>query len=272
MRWFKTLGLLVAGLLLAAVVIGSAGARRDPVVVRYTVALHDMPRGTPPLRIVQISDVHYHWLDMGTPRLDRIVREVNALRADAIVLTGDYSGGKAFGAYDGALSQALGSLRHLRGQLGVVAVRGNHDGPRRTPPAFRAAGMLLLVNRWIDLGPVVLAGVDDVTGNADPDAAVRGAPQGKPLVMLGHEPNIALRAPPRVDLFIAGHTHGGQIKLPWLGALTTGSPFLDAHLRGAFVVAGRPLIVSSGIGTSIVPLRIGVPPEVVVITLVPAAR
>ncbi len=271
MRWFSTLALLVAGVLLALIVVGYAAATRDPQVVRYTVALAAMPPGAPPLRVVQLSDVHYHWLDMDSARLDRIVAQVNALKPDVIVLTGDYSGGKAFGAYEGALSKALGSLKHLRARLGVVAVRGNHDGPRRTPPAFRAAGMVLLVNRWVDLGPLLIAGLDDSTGHADTGAAVAGVPDAKPLVLLGHEPDLALWSPPRVDLFLAGHTHGGQIRLPWLGSPTTGSRFLDAHLRGRFTVAGRPLIVSSGLGTSIVPLRYGVPPEVVEITLRPAS-
>ena len=95
-------------------------------------------------------------------------------------------------------------------------------------------------------------------------------PQGKPLIMLAHEPDLVQWAPSRVDLFIAGHTHGGQIKLPLLGAPTTGMTFLDKHLRSAFIVDGKRLIVSSGIGTSLIPLRIGVPPEVVEITLGPA--
>ena len=127
----------------------------------------------------------------------------------------------------------------------------------------------MLTNRWIDFGPLVVAGLDDVKGFPNPYGAVAGVPEGKPLVLLGHEPDLALWSPPRVDLFVAGHTHGGQIKLPLFGVPTTGSRFIDAHLRGIFNVAGRPLIVSSGLGTSIVPLRYGVPPEVVEITLIP---
>ena len=264
-------GALTASALIGLTAYGYAEARRDPVVVRYDVTVAGLAPDAPPLRIVQLTDIHYHWIDMDGARLTRIVGQVNALDPDVIVLTGDYSGGKTWGAYDGALSKALPALQGLHARLGVVAVRGNHDGPRRTPRAFRAARMLLLVNRWVDLGPVVIAGVDDETGTPSPWGAAFGAPPGKPLIMAAHEPDLALWAPPRVDLFLAGHTHGGQIVLPLIGTRSTGSRFLDTHLRGLFRIGGIPLIVSSGVGTSIVPIRIGVPPEIVVVTLRPRA-
>ena len=246
-------------------------ARRDPVVGPYTVALADWPAGTPPLRIVQLSDIHFGWPDMPEARIHRIVVQVNALNPDLIVLSGDYQGGKLWDADIGTMDVAVRPLRGLRARLGVIAVRGNHDGPYWTQKVFAKTPILLLQNRWIDLGPVVVAGLDDITGQPDPKHAaastIQGAPAGKPLILLAHEPNFFQWLPKRVDLMLAGHTHGGQIRLPLVGGRSTGSPYLDKHLRGRFDEHGQTMIVSSGLGTSIVPLRIGVPPEIALISL-----
>ena len=264
--------MLVLGLLLLLVFVGYYSATRDPVVVRYQVAFANWPAATRPLRVVQMSDIHVSWPDMPTTRLDRIVARVNALEPDLIVLTGDYHGGKIWDREIGDLDVTTRPLRNLHARLGVIAVRGNHDGPYWTPIVFGRLPITLLKNRWIDVGPIIVAGVDDLMGEFDPARAVAGAPSGKPLIMLAHEPDFFNYMSPRVDLLIAGHTHGGQIRFPLVGAVPTGSPFLDAHLRGVFRKDRRRMIVSSGIGTSIIPLRIGVPPEVVEITLGPVTR
>ena len=273
--WLGGLTLLIVGLGLALVVIGYAQAVSDPRVVQYRVALADWPAGTPPLRIVQMSDIHVAWPDMPVTRLARIVGQANALRPDLIVLTGDYSGGKVWDRRIGNLDTAIAPLRALRARYGVFAARGNHDGPYWTPIVFARTPIVLLQNRWVAAGPITLAGMDDITGPGEPSARTRatvaGAPADRPLVLIAHEPDFFRWVPPSVDLAIAGHTHGGQIKLPWFGAPTTGRAYLDAHLRGLFVEPGKAMVVSSGIGTSVVPLRIGVPPEIVVITLGPRA-
>ena len=274
-HWLGGLTLLIVGLGLALVVIGYAQAVSDPRVVHYRVGVADWPAGTPSLRIVQMSDVHVAWPDMPVERLARIVRQANALRPDLIVLTGDYSGGKVWDRRIGNLDTAIAPLRRLRARYGVFAARGNHDGPYWTPIVFARTPIVLLQNRWVAAGPITLAGIDDITGPGEPSgrtrATVAGAPADRPLVLIAHEPDFFQWVPPSVDLVIAGHTHGGQIKLPWFGAPTTGRAYLDAHLRGLFVEPGKAMVVSSGIGTSIVPLRIGVPPEIVVITLGPRA-
>ena len=270
MRALGTLLLLVAGLALAIVVIGYAEATRTPVVVRYTVALPDWPAGQPPLRIVQLSDIHFAWPDMPKTRIARIVAQVNAMHPDLVVLTGDYQGGKLWDRDIGSMDVAVRPLKQLRALYGVYAVRGNHDGPYWTPVVFARTPIRLLIDRWADAGPVIVAGVDDLTGPGNPataaSRAVAGAPPGKPLILLGHEPDFFQWLPRRVDLFIAGHTHGGQIMLPLLGWHSMGD-YYNRHRRGLFAEHGQRMIVSSGLGTSLVPLRIGVPPEIVEITL-----
>lgn len=274
MRWLAAITLLVAGLVLAFVVIGYAQAAGKPRLVRYSVALADWPAATPPLRIVQMSDTHVGWPDMPVERLARIVAQVNALRPDIVVLTGDYHGGKIWDTGVDTYDTAVAPLARLRARYGVYAVRGNHDGPYWTPIVFARTPIVLLQNRWVAAGPITLAGLDDLTGPGHPAGRTRAvadsAPAGRPIIVIAHEPQFFQWVPQSVGLLIAGHSHGGQIKLPWLGAPTTGQAYLDAHLRGLFVEPGKRMIVSSGIGTSVVPLRIGVPPEIVEITLGPA--
>ena len=273
-RWLGISALLFAGLALAVLVIGYAQAISDPRVVRYRVALADWPAGTPPLRIVQISDIHVAWPDMPVARLARIVAQVNALRPDIVVLTGDYQGGKIWELGAGNLHAAIAPLARLRARYGAYAVRGNHDGPYWTPIAFARTPVVLLHNRWVAVGPITLAGMDDITGRGEPSArtraAVAGAPVSRPIVLLAHEPDFFRWVPRGVDLVIAGHTHGGQIEVPWFGTHPYLNSYLEAHRRGLFAEGGKQMIVSSGIGTSVVPLRIGVPPEIVEITLGPA--
>lgn len=268
MRRLATLLVLVGGVGLAFTVAGVAEALRTPVVVEYRVTLARWPAGQPPLRIVQLTDVHVSWPDMPPARLARIVAQANALRPDMTVLTGDYDGGKLIDRGGWPLSQKLKPLAGLRAPLGVHIVLGNHDQRYWSNWAFAKVGMRVLGNGVVDTGPVAVAGLHDMLHLGDPVAGAARiaarAPIDKPLLLLAHEPDHFQWLPRQVDLLIAGHTHGGQ--LGWLGARVL-SPFLRAHRRGQFAEGGKQMIVSSGIGTTFVPLRLGVPPEIVVITV-----
>jgi uncharacterized protein len=284
-RWFpliemrtgllRRLALLLALGLIAFVVIGYVGARQSPRVVNYTVELENWPAGQPPLRIVQLSDIHGSWLDMPPSRIATIVDQANALRPDLIVLTGDYCCGKKHDGPSLRMPQIAAPLAGLHAPMGVFAVLGNHDSRRHVGPAFASAGIDLLINRWVDIGPVVLAGINDWSHFPNWRVGIRDLsatlPTGKPVVLLAHEPDYFQNMPVNIDLLIVGHTHGGQIMLPLIGTHSLGS-YLDAHLRGKFVEHGQTMIVSSGLGTSVLPLRIGVRPEIVVITVQASGR
>lgn len=264
-----TLGAIVI-VVVALVAWGYAEATREPVVVRHRFTVADWPSGTPPMRIVQLSDIHYGWPDMPASRIARIVDQVYALKPDLILLSGDYMGGKVWDRDVGNMDDAIRPLRRLQARYGVIAVRGNHDGPYWTPIVFARTHIRLLQGRWERVGPIVVAGLDDLMTAVDPahaaELAIKGAPAGVPLIVVAHEPDFFQWMPKRVALFVAGHTHGGQIVLPLLGHRAI-SPYLDAHRRGVFNERGHAMLVSSGLGTSIVPLRIGVPPEIVEFTL-----
>ena len=131
----------------------------------------------PPLRIVQLADLHYGPPDMSLARLARIVDQANALHPDLIALTGDYHGGKWIDLDSGNLDDAVRPLARLRSRLGTFAVRGNHDEPYWTPRVLPRYHMTYLENAHADAGPITVAGIDDLsTGHADIAAALAGHP------------------------------------------------------------------------------------------------
>ena len=251
---------------------GLAEAVQDVRVVRYRVAI---PGLAAPLRLVQLSDSHANWINMPPVRLRRIVAAINARHPDLVVLTGDYTSGFIFTWPHLWLSAALAPFSLIRAPLGVVAVPGNHDEPRWTRIFMALGPVKLLAGTTVDVGPVVLAGAESMATPPDPlgnlARAIARVPPGKPVIALAHEPYAFATLPARAALLIAGHTHGGQIRLPLLGTRRTDAYF-DSHLRGIYREHGQVMIVSSGAGTSILPLRIGMPPEIVEIELVPVSR
>lgn len=265
---------------LSALAVGFLGwlalatAVSDPVVVRYRVAIAGLEQ---PLRLVQLSDIHASPIDMPLVRVRRIVAAANSLDADLIVLTGDYFGGKIVDLPGVYLHQLVRELDELDARLGVVAVQGNHDDTYRTVRTFDASTIKLLRGEFVDLGPLIVAGADSIAHHFSPAIGLRraidAAPADKPLISISHEPETAQHILSRSQLHLSGHTHGGQIIVPGLRAFGVGpladNPFLLAHTRGLYRLGERWLLVSSGLGTSLVPLRLGVPPEIVVVELVP---
>jgi predicted MPP superfamily phosphohydrolase len=267
MRRRALLLLLLVGLALIA--IGYHGATRDPLVTRYRLALPGLDR---PLRLVHLSDIHGSPWDMPEARIARIVAQANALRPDLIVLTGDFHASKLINP-PMRLEASLRPLTALKAPLGVWSVPGNHDEPVWTRLVMQRLGLRLLAGERVDVGPLQIVGADDLILGWNSIIGFRraalGAVPGKPLIGLVHEPVLWRHLPANVDLLLAGHTHGGQIV--GLGDLRMGS-FYRQHRRGLFRNrAGQAMIVSAGIGTTWVPLRIGVPPEIVLVDLVPQA-
>lgn len=150
---------------------------------------------------------------------------------------------------------------------------GNHDHARSgegARAALRAAGVTVLANEAVRAGPLAVGGLDGpTTARDDLPATLRAmtAVGGTP-VLLTHSPDPFPHVPAWVGLTVAGHTHGGQIRLPLLGAPFTGSRHGSRYVRGRVTEAGRTLIVSAGLGTSMLPLRLGAVPDVWAIDLV----
>ncbi|WP_426165347.1 metallophosphoesterase [Sandarakinorhabdus sp. DWP1-3-1] len=252
---------------LALALFGVWQAQQSPVVARYTVPIIGLGA---PLRIVQLSDSHAGF-DMPAARLRRVVAQINARRPDIVVLTGDYISG--YGWTDAETRGALAPFAGLRARFGAFAILGNHDGVEQTRRGFAGTGITFLRDAGVDAGPIHLIGSDDISGPLNPvektRRLIRAAPGDRPVVVLAHESDFFQWLVPPAQLLIAGHSHGGQILLPFLpqpGSET----YQGRHLRGLYREPGQSMIVSSGLGTSILPMRIGVPPEIVEIMLVPA--
>jgi predicted MPP superfamily phosphohydrolase len=268
--WHRLALLVVLAALAGAIFagLGFRNALRPPMVVRVALPLPGLPAGQR-VRVLLLSDIHGGNPDMPPERLAGIVRQANELRPDLIVLAGDYHGGKVLDWPGMRLETAVGPLAGLRAPLGVYAVLGNHDTLRWTPWAFRRqGGPITLVNAHVDVGPLVVAGLESAERQPDIAATMAGIPAGRPVLLLMHEPEqLVRRQPGRPVLALAGHTHGGQILLPWIGApgeLVKGRLLCP---RGLCELGGTPVYVTSGVGTSWLPMRIGVPPEMVLITL-----
>lgn len=271
--------ILLIGLLLGLALAGYGywGALRDPTVRTVTIAMEDWPKGQPPLRVALLSDLHVAGPDMPPERLARIVTQVNALKPDLVLIAGDLVSDKRVSTHRYSEAEAVAPLGGLRARHGVVAVLGNHDHWRNTAGmrrALEANRVTVLGNSVIARAGVILAGADDdFTGRADPEALVRAvAPFKGPVVTLSHSPDIVPELPARFGLILAGHTHCGQIALPLIGRPATMSRYGDRFACGLIREGARTIVVAAGLGTSVLPIRIGAPPDLWLLELTaPAA-
>jgi uncharacterized protein len=230
---------------------------------RQTIAL---PVDTP-LRIVHLSDLHTR----GLGRRERaMIALVEAQRPDLIVITGDtVAGGPRNSVGPDERAAVRRVLAALHAPLGVFAVLGNWEhwrGVRDAGALFEGTGVRLLVDDAAPLRPGLwIVGLEDAcVGAPDVDAAFRQVPRDAVAIALLHSPgpfpDVAARAP----LALAGHSHGGQVRLPFLPALWL-PPGTDGYVEGWYTSGASRLYVSRGLGTSILPLRFFCRPEVAVI-------
>jgi uncharacterized protein len=249
------------GAAIAIVVLGLLHVARGPLVRRVSVRLQKLPVDR--YTIVQLTDVHIGSI-IGRDFAEQMVRRVNALKPDLIVITGDL--------VDGRLSELrphIEPLRHLRARDGVYCVTGNHEyywDAEAWLVHIRSLGLHVLRNEQVTIqNTIVLAGADDSSAAEDVPRAVAGRDPKLPLVLLAHHPRTITRAiAAGVDLQLSGHTHGGQL-LPW-GYLAR---LFDPKISGLARFGSTWLYVSQGTGFWGPPLRVGTSCEISAITLVP---
>lgn len=245
------------------------------VVNEQELKLPSWPAELSGLRVAFLSDLHVgspHW---GLARLHDLTLKVNAEQPDLILLGGDYLINDIWFGNHVDAEQIGAELAQLRAPLGVYAVLGNHDwwnnGPK-VRAAFEAHGVTVLddeVRRIHYNGKsFCLLGVRDETerrrsGQKELELAL----PAMPLLVLMHEPDLFPDLDQRATLTLAGHTHGGQVDLPLLGRLVVPSSFGARYAAGHIVENGRHLFVTTGVGTSIIPVRFRVPPEIALLTL-----
>lgn len=262
-------------------------------VTRYAVAPQNWPKGLK-LSIGVLADIHAGEPLMPVERIAAIAARTNALRPDLIVLLGDFAASHRFQGKrvpPEAWSEALGLLR---APLGVHAVLGNHDwwddfraqslgrGPTVGHRVLERVGIPVYENDAVRLskdghafwlaglgdqiafidrakqGAARFRGVDDLRGT------LRKATDDAPLILLAHEPDIFPAVPDRVALTLSGHTHGGQVRVLGYSPMVP-SRYGNRYAYGHVVEGNRHLVVSGGLGCSMLPVRFGVPPEIVMI-------
>ena len=233
------------------------------------------PAGRAPLRVAVLGDLHIGAPHMDLDALDEVVARVNAEQPDIVVLLGDYV---IHGVLLGSFVQPepiARSLAALRARHGVFAVLGNHDwwydGPR-IRLALESAGIIVLESeaaaRDLPDGRIWIAGLaDDTTRLPNPRRTLAAVPTDEPVIVLAHDPAVFFDVPARAVATLAGHMHGGQVYLPLLGALITPGRAPARFAYGHIREDGKDLYVTAGLGTSILPVRFNMPPEIVILTI-----
>jgi predicted MPP superfamily phosphohydrolase len=253
------------------------------VVTRYALNPPGWPAGRK-LSIAVIADLHAGGPDMTLAHIRHVIETANALQPELVVLLGDYKARYRFKTEPVADPIWADQLARLKAPLGIWAILGNHDwwydlaGVRG---ALAQVGIPVLENDAVLLGPAGqkfwLAGLGDQLahwigrgkfhGVDDLPGTLARVTTDDPVLLLVHEPDIFTEVPQRVALTLAGHTHGGQIRLPIVWPHFVPSKYGARFAYGHIIEDGRHMIVSGGLGTSIVPARFGVPPEIVHVTL-----
>lgn len=276
---------------------------RHVLTTHYRFTPPGWPKGLR-LRLVALTDLHACEPWIGASEIAAIVQHTNALEPDAILLLGDFVAGRTIAHFGEALSRKhiATLLSVLKAPLGVHAVLGNHDwweepdvqralrGPTEIRGRLEDVGIAVYENDAVRLAkdgkPFWLAGIGDqwaffgaargaqrrhlprfgYNGIDDLPGTLAKVTDDAPIVLMVHEPDIFTQVPARVAVTLAGHTHGGQVRL-FGYAPKVPSEFGNRFVYGHIVENDRHMIVSSGLGCSGVPVRFGAPPEIIVLEL-----
>jgi predicted MPP superfamily phosphohydrolase len=259
----KALAVCAAGAATGAAVYGYAYERRRLEVTRVSLPVSGLPRGLDGLRVGFLTDIH-HGLFVPQEEVARAAAMLAAERPDLIVLGGDYVNWQDR-AYVDSCAETLGTLEAPHG---VFAVLGNHDDERTTHAAFERRGIAVLADERTSLvikgETLEVAGLRYWTRRVTDIIAVVGETTA-PLLLLAHDPRRLIEAAKlNVPALLSGHTHGGQVVLPVIGAIAARK---FPVVSGVGHLENTSIFVSRGVGTIVIPYRLNCPPEVAVVTL-----
>jgi predicted MPP superfamily phosphohydrolase len=284
---------LLGGSLFSMVTLGAYAVGIEPMLMthvkRYALTPPHWPAGLK-LRVVVLADIHANRPWMSPERIASLAEDANALKPDVIVMLGDYPAGTRLVSDWVDASEWAPALSGLKAPLGVWSVLGNHDwwedraaqragaGPTISRKALEGVGIPVLENDvvrlekdghgfWIAgladqlaIRPSKALGRHGFRGLDDLDGTLAKVSDSAPIILLAHEPDIFPKVPWRVSLTLSGHTHGGQVRLFGYSPVVP-SAFGNRYAYGHVVENDRNLIVSGGLGFSIMPVRFGMPPE-----------
>ncbi len=262
------LGLLISGWALY-LEPSSLGVRR------YVVQVPEWSAANPALRIAVLGDLH-----VGSPfndlvKLREIVELTNRQQPDLVLLAGDYVIQGVLGGAKVDPGKIASVLGRLQSATGVYAVLGNHDhwwDAESVAASLKRAGITVLEDQAVHLQrkglDFWLVGISDFwEGEHDVMRALAPVPREGVIIAFTHNPDIFPEMPERVALTVAAHTHGGQVSLPLIGPPIVPSVYGQRYAAGVVEEGGRHLFVSPGLGTSILPVRFRVPPEISIVEI-----
>jgi predicted MPP superfamily phosphohydrolase len=267
-------------LLLIGLVLGVWAFGVEPASLRvreYTLRIPGWPAGRAGMRIALLADLHVGSPHNGLGKLEEVVASTNAARPDLVLILGDLVVQGVIGGQAVPPEEIAPVLGRLRAPLGVWAVLGNHDrwlDASQVTGALAKAGIPALEDGAVEIsrgGPSFwLVGISDYwTAPHNIRKALSLVPDSHPALAFTHNPDIFPYVPVRVSLTLAGHTHGGQVYLPGIGRPVVPSQYGERYAIGRIVENGRHLFVTAGTGTSILPVRFLVPPEISIVRLEP---
>ncbi len=262
-----------------AVIFLSWGVGIEPGLLRVTateIATPNWQTYWRPLRIAVLSDLHVGSPHIDAKHLEFIVETVNAQKPDLVLLLGDYV---ADGYYKAVPPEVVAPiLGRLSARHGVFAVLGEHDwrtGDTSVQNALKQAGIKVLHNQAMAVRPgkgrrFWIVGLTDPASGTRPSygRAAQTIPRGEPVFVMMHNPVEIDRVPATVTASFAGHTHGGLFNIPYADHVMLVPADTDKSLaRGLIRIGRKTLFVSSGIGSSSIPIRINLRPEIAIVTI-----
>ncbi|MBI2840435.1 MAG: metallophosphoesterase [Acidobacteria bacterium] len=262
----------------AALALGGTAYAMSPNLrlERITMRFPRLPEQFDGFKVLQLSDLHMGTYDVCVRLLEEAVDAARREKYEVLAITGDFLDQLARNRAHGVETGLRRLQPLLKQEAPVLFVPGNHDNSARLldfRQELESAGMEILVNRAHTLerdgGRIHLIGLDDMySGRYDFDAATAGVPQDEFRILLQHNPDyVEYHEAGRYDLQLSGHFHGGQIRLPLLGAPAVPSRFGRKYLCGIKEHKGHRLYVTRGIGMTLIPLRVDCPAEVSLIEL-----
>lgn len=276
--WKRTFRIALAILLLTSLSCLVWGFFIEPnrlIVRQQTIQIENWPKELSGLRIALIADIHTGAPFINDQKLKDIVEKTNALNPDLIVLLGDYMSPNSWHSHRVEPEVTAAALKSLKAPLGVYCVLGNHDwwyNGSKVRRAFEQNGIPVLEDevaeiKWPEKS-FWLAGLADLwTRPQNVSETIAKVPEGATVIALTHNPDIFPRLPQSVPLLLTAHTHGGQVNLPLIGTPIVPSRFGSKYTAGHVFENGHHMFVTTGIGTSILPVRFRVTPEIVILTL-----
>jgi predicted MPP superfamily phosphohydrolase len=265
--------LLLGGLL--CVIWGSLFEPNRLVVNQRAIQIDNWPKELSGLRIALIGDLHTGSPFIDDQKLERIVELTNQQNPDLIVLLGDYMVKDSWHGHRVEPEVTAAHMKGLHAPLGVYAILGNHDwwyNGEKVQKAFEQVGIRVLENdvaeiKWREKSFWMVGFSDYWSLRFRVKDTLSKVPPGAAMIAISHNPDIFVRVPASVQLLLAAHTHGGQVNFPLIGTPIVPSSYGSKYTAGHVFENGHHLFVTTGIGTSILPVRFRVTPEIAILTV-----